>query len=359
MTARILLISASVLVSCISAQAATLTVGAGQGFTTLSSAVASATAGDTINILAGTYVDQTATINKALTIQSVGGAAIFTQSANSELANLKGFLVIDASATIIGLTFQNASISDANGGNGAGIRYQSGDLVIRNSSFIGNQDGILATPNVFGTGTLTVANSLFSFNGQSSSALAGQEHAIYANYLSVLTVTDSIFEGTQSGHDIKSRAATSIVTGNTLDDGVTGTTSYAADFSNGGNVTFTGNQVTQGANTQNNTMITYGAEGLVYADNQFLVTNNSFSNTASNATGVANRAGSVLADVSCNSFTNVPTPTTGPATLSNNQVNGVGAACGSVQVSEPPSFAVLLASGLGVLGLTRFRRRAR
>jgi hypothetical protein len=338
------------------AHAATLTVGAGQTYSTVSAAVGAATAGDTIDILAGTYVDQTATVDKPLTIQGIGGAVIFTQSANTEISNLKAFLVINASATISGLTFQNASISNANGGNGAGIRYVAGDLVVRDSRFIGNQDGILATPNLLGTGTLTVANSFFSFNGQPTGPLAGFEHAIYAGYLSVLTVTDSVFEGTQAGHDIKSRAATSIVTGNTLDDGVSGTTSYAADFANGGAVTFTGNTVTQGANTENGSMIAYGAEGLGAGPNSFLVRDNSFTNTAPSSLAVNNFSNSVTADISCNSFAGVAQISGGPATLTSNIVNGIGQGCNAASpVAEPSSFAVLLTGGLAAFGFRRCR----
>jgi hypothetical protein len=339
-----------------SAKAATLTMGAGQTYDTLSAAVSAANAGDTINVLAGTYVDQTASINKALTIQGIG-SVIFTQSADTELSNLKGFLVINASATIAGLTFQNASISNANGGNAAGIRFQSGDLVVRDSRFIGNQDGILATPNVLGTGSITVANSFFSFNGQATGPLAGFEHAIYAGYLSVLTVTDSVFEGTQVGHDIKSRAATSVITGNTLDDGVSGTTSYAAQFANGGAVTFTGNTVNQGPNTQNSAMIAYGDEGLGDGPNSLLISNNSFSNIDHNSLAVNNFTTSVTADISCNSFTGVAQISTGPATLSGNTVNGTGQACSSaLPVSEPSSTAMLLAGGVAAFALTRLRR---
>ena len=61
---------------------------------------------------------------------------------------------------------------------------------------------------------------------------------------------DSDFQGTLVGHDIKSRAALTTVTGNTLDDGVTGTTSYAIDISNGGVATITSNTITQGADTR-------------------------------------------------------------------------------------------------------------
>ena len=99
-------------------------MGAGQTYTTLSAAVAAASPGDVIDVLAGTYVDQSAIINLPLTIQGIGGTPIF--SATTDLANGKGFLVIKASTTIDNIEFTGATDPD---GNGAGIRYQGGNLV--------------------------------------------------------------------------------------------------------------------------------------------------------------------------------------------------------------------------------------
>ena len=134
------------------AEATVLNVGAGQTYGTIADAVGAAAAGDTIDVHAGTYTDQSAIINVPLTIQGVGGVPVFVATTN--ISNGKGFLVINASTTIGNIEFRNAQVAD---GNGAGIRYQAGNLIVLNSSFIGNQDGILATPTVKGTGSLLVA----------------------------------------------------------------------------------------------------------------------------------------------------------------------------------------------------------
>ena len=330
------------------AEATVLNVGAGQTYGTIADAVAAASAGDTIDVHAGTYTDQSAIINVPLTIQGVGGMPVFT--ATTDIGNGKGFLVINASTTIGNIEFRNAQVAD---GNGAGIRYQAGNLTVLNSSFIGNQDGILATPTVKGTGSLLVNNSMFQNNGAASGSESGFDHALYATQLASVTVENSNFQGTQVGHDIKSRAANTVVTGNTLDDGVTGTTSYAIDVSNGGIAMITGNTIKQGPNTRNRRMIAYAAEGLIYADNALDVSGNTFLNSLPDgAIGVANFATGVVAQVSCNAFDNLPTPVSGSANLQNNVVNGPLPPCA---VPEPSSLALLVPAAATLLA--RRRRR--
>lgn len=341
------------------ARSAILTMGAGQAYTTLAAAVSAASAGDVIDVLAGTYVDQVATINVPLTIRGVGGAPVFTQTPGTELPGLKGYLIVNADLTVDNLVFRNAAISDDNGGNAAGIRYQAGNLIVIGSQFQNDQNGILATPAVAGTGSMVVRNSVFTGNGQGSGPRAGYEHAIYAGPLASVTVIGSQFLGTLAGHDIKSRAAVTTVTGNTLEDGVTGTASYAIDVSNGGAATIQGNRFDQGPNTENATIVAYAAEGPIWADNALLVQGNVFVNTNSTATGVFNHADTVTAQVVCNAFQGVDVLTQGPAALSGN-VTGTATlpACG-LAVAEPSGLAAWLFAPLVWLGLRRQGTRMR
>ena len=70
-----------------------------------------------------------------------------TLKATENLPNEKGIILTTASLTVNGLDFTGAKISDALGGNGAGIRDQNSgpaaSLVVQNSTFTGNQEGIL------------------------------------------------------------------------------------------------------------------------------------------------------------------------------------------------------------------------
>ena len=86
--------------------------------------------------------------------------------------NDKGILVINASTTIEILVLENA-VADTGSNNGAGIRYQAGDLTVRNSAFLDNQDGILATPDTYGTGNIVVSSSTFSGAGAGGQRRAG------------------------------------------------------------------------------------------------------------------------------------------------------------------------------------------
>ena len=329
-------------------------MGTGGTYPTLATAVAAALAGDTILVEPGTYTDQVAIINVPLTIQGNGtpGQVVFTQAA-AELPGLKGYLTTNADTTVENVTFQNAAVSLGDGDNGAGIRQQAGNLTVINSQFINNQEGILATPNNQGNGNILIENSTFSGNGVASGPLSGFEHGIYAGVVASLTVIGSTFQGTIAGHDIKSRAGSTTITGDYLDDGVTGTTSYAVDLPDGGADVISGNTIDQGPDTENYTMVAYSEEdtgNTTWADNSLLVSGNLFENTNFFAIGVNNYSDSVTAAISCNAFDNIPQIANGAATLTDNTINGPVPACGQ-SVPEPPCLAAtargLVAAGRG------------
>lgn len=227
-----------------------LTVGVGKQFQSIGAAVAAAKSGDVVQISAGTYVNDVANIDKNLTIEGVGGPVILTETQN--LSNRKAYFVVNGNVTVEGITFQNATVSAADGNNGAGIRLESGNLVVKNDVFKNNQEGILTTGNP--NATLTVQGSTFLGNGDGS----GYTHGIYAGTIASLSVTDSSFEGTKAGHDVKSRAAKTTISGNTFDDNATA--SYAVDLPNAGSAVVSNNVIAKGSQTQNTAAIHYGGE---------------------------------------------------------------------------------------------------
>ncbi len=218
---------------------ATLNVGAGQAYTTLAAAVAASRDGDAIAVQAGTYVNDFATISKDITIVGVGGMANFV--ATVAPPNGKGIFVTQGDVTIQNLSFSGAAVAD---GNGAGIRYESGNLVIIDSYFHDNQDGLLANsdPN----GTIRIVGSEFANNGTGD----GYTHNLYVNNIASLVIDNSYFHDADVGHQIKSRAQSTTITNSRIYDG-TGTGSYSIDLPNGGVGVIRNNVIQQGPNSDN------------------------------------------------------------------------------------------------------------
>ena len=232
----------------LTASAATLTVGAGKQFKTVGAAVAASHDGDTIYVSAGTYVNDGAIINKKISIVGVGGMAHFVGS--GLIGNGKAFFVTNTDVTFDHIEFSGAKVADH---NGAGIRYQAGNLTITNSYFHDNEDGILGAANP--SGKITIDHSEFARNGTAT----GLGHNIYINKIASLTITNSYIHDAIVGHEIKSRAAVTTIENNRIVDG-TGNASYSIDLPNSGIAVIKNNLIQQGANSQNRTIISYGEE---------------------------------------------------------------------------------------------------
>lgn len=112
---------------------ATLTIGPGKEYSTITAAVAASHSGDTIDRQAGSYVNNLAVVSHNLTLQAVGGMVHLTETHSPP--NLKGMITVgtvgDApTLTISGFEISGVAIPAADSGNGAGIRYQSGNLTL-------------------------------------------------------------------------------------------------------------------------------------------------------------------------------------------------------------------------------------
>src|SRR5690606_14580970 len=128
---------------------AELWVGAGKQFARISDAIAAAKSGDTIFVQAGVYTNDFAKIDKDLSIVGVGGKAHF--KATIKVPNGKGIFVTNADVTFENVEFSGARVTDR---NGAGIRHESGDLVVRNSYFHDCENGILTNNKSSATVTI-------------------------------------------------------------------------------------------------------------------------------------------------------------------------------------------------------------
>ncbi|MBV9375382.1 MAG: NF038122 family metalloprotease, partial [Alphaproteobacteria bacterium] len=303
-----------------------LTVGPDGQYQTISDAVAFADA-DTnpsdnfdIQVAPGTYTNDFPEVTRPMTIEADPNATgPVVLLATELLPNDKGIILTTSSLTVRGLTFEGAAISNADGGNGAGIRDQNVDgsdppasFIVENCTFTGNQEGILTGYDA--SETISIANSTFANNGNPDQGYF--QHALYVNFAGSLTVTGSLFGGQLIGHDIKSRAMVTTITDNRIYDGAAdpadgigaGSTSYGIDTPNGGVVTISGNLIVQGPATQNSIMVDYGTEGLVYDSNSLSVSNNTFISTGlSQAIGIYD-AFATPVQLNNNTFEGVATP---------------------------------------------------
>jgi hypothetical protein len=242
---------------------ATLNVGAGQAYATLSAAVSASRDGDVIAVQAGTYVNDFATISKDITIVGVGGMANFV--ATVAPPNGKGILVTQSNVTIQNLSFSGVAVAD---GNGAGIRYEGGNLVVIDSYFHDNQMNLLATV-VDPAGTIRIVGSEFGATRNSDSL----NHNLYVGNIGSLVIDDSYFHDAYDGHQIKSRAQSTTITNSRIYDD-SGEGSYTIDLPNGGVGIIRNNVIQQGANSDNPGIIHYGGESDAYAGSSLLIESN-------------------------------------------------------------------------------------
>jgi hypothetical protein len=243
---------------------ATVTVGVGQS---IQDAINAAASGDTIDVQAGTYVDQFLSIGTSITLQAVGGEVLLRET----ISPPDGKAMITesgANVAINGFDISGVAVPDR---NGAAIRYEGGSLSLKDDYFHDNQEGLLgaADPN----GSIGIDHSEFAANGDGS----GSTHNIYLGAIANFSLTNSYIHDAIVGHEVKSRAASNTITGNRIFDN-NGSASYSIDLPNGGNATISGNTIEQGPNTQNPFIVAYGEEGASNAGTDFAITGNTVVN---------------------------------------------------------------------------------
>lgn len=290
---------------------AILNVGSGQTYGRIADALFAARDGDIVRVQAGTYTNDFGTVNAKITMESVGGLAKL--EATVMPGNGKGILIVNNDVTIKGFEFTGARVPDE---NGAGIRYQGGNLVVQDSYFHDNQTHILG--NTAPTGTIKLVNTEFANHTMNT----GQAHGIYVNNIARLEVTNSYFHDGAAGHLIKSRAAETIVTGTRLYDN-NSDISYSIDIPNGGKATIANNVIVQGPNSSNRSIIAYGTEGVTYGTSSLLVQNNTIESFGGSGTGILNRSTLTVSVLDNKIF--------GVTTL----VNGVSTQTGNTTLTAP------------------------
>ena len=210
-------------------------------YSSLSTALANAAPGDIVELAAGTY-RQAAIVNvEAITIRGLSGAHLTGVAAQGKAA-----LVVKSDNVVIdGIECSNIAVSDD---NGACIRIEAPSITVRNVYFHDNEEGILG--GIEG-GTVLIEDSVFERNGR-----GGRAHGVYISKRvnQLIFRRNKVLSGKGLGHDLKSRARTSLIENNIF-AGLDGNNSRAIDVPNGGKVIIRNNVIEKGANSDNRDMI--------------------------------------------------------------------------------------------------------
>lgn len=243
-----------------------LRVGPQHALRSLSAASKVALDGDTIEVEPGDYPADVAVWEQAkLTIRGIGPIRP-RLIANGAHVEGKGIWVVRGGAiTVENLEFRDARVYER---NGAGIRFEKGYLTIRNCKFENNENGILTAggANMF----LDIENSEFGHNGVND----GKTHNLYVGPITRLRVSGSYFHHGRIGHLLKSRAEENHIFYNRLSDEIDGTASYELEFPNGGIAYVVGNLIAQSSQTDNPTLVSFGAEGYKSSNIELYFVNN-------------------------------------------------------------------------------------
>ena len=240
----------------------------GQGFNTIDDAVQSIRMGTaTILIAPGVYHQCTIQSGGHITFKAVQpGTAIFEGTACEEKA---AFVLRGQGSVVDGLVFRGLTVGD---GNGAGIRTEIGDLVVRNSTFVDSEEGILGG-HPSGQ-KITIDHSTFSALGQCDKT-PSCSHSIYLANQGSVTITNSRFERGTGGHYVKLRVPNVTIADNSFDDTKGSKTNYMIDLPEGSTGIITRNTFVQGKGKENHSGLivvsaeakTYHAAGLRIEDN--------------------------------------------------------------------------------------------
>lgn len=245
----------------------TLRVGPLEAIRSLSQAARLARNGDHIEVQAGDYrADVAAWPQNDLSLKALGGRVRMLAQGASEQG--KGiFVTTGERIRIEGFDFSGCQVP---GGNGAGLRLERGSLSLLDCRFTDNEMGVLTSND----GRVRLDIDACEFVSSAPRSGGGLNHNLYAGSIAYLRVVGSYFHHGQIGHLLKSRAAVNHIFYNRLTDEIGGQASYELEFPNGGQALVVGNLIQQSSGTENPHMISFGAEGLTWPQQELQLINN-------------------------------------------------------------------------------------
>jgi hypothetical protein len=245
-----------------------LVVETGQRFDALQAAVSAI--GDrrgTIMIAPGLYRDcAVQTQGDVAFLATVPGAVTF----DAAICEGKAALVVRGrSSRVEGIIFQNQRLSE---GNGAGIRLEHGNLIVRQAWFRDSEEGILSADDP--AASVLIEHSTFSRLGRCDRGLSCA-HAVYFGGDASVTIHNSRFEAGRGGHYVKTHSARIEVTDCSFDDSAGHGTNYMIDLSTGSSGVIRGNWFVGGPDKENRTtFISNAPEGHAHSADGLMIDGN-------------------------------------------------------------------------------------
>ncbi|HEX5658288.1 MAG TPA: hypothetical protein VFX59_13895 [Polyangiales bacterium] len=272
------IVACAVLLAAPGVRAETRSVGPGETYTKPCQAFAAAQDGDVIEIdAAGSYDGDVCAIARSrLRIRGLNGRAHIDAAGKS--AGGKAIWVIQGADTQIeDIELSGCTVPDK---NGAGIRQEGRNLLVRRGFFHDNENGILTGADA--ESWIAIEDSEFARNGAGD----GQSHNMYIGEVARFTLQGSYSHHGKVGHLVKSRALRNDILYNRLTD-ETGDASYELDLPQGGASYVLGNLFQKSADAGNSSFISYARESKRNPSSALWVVNNTFVNQRSEGTFVS------------------------------------------------------------------------
>ena len=187
---------------------------------------------------------------------------------SGDIPNGKGIWVFETPGTcdnayIENIVFDGAQVSDADGGNGAGIRFQAVNLTVVDCKFMNCQNGVLEGNGNVTTSNVVITGCEFENNGYqlpNDPTYSGYEHNIYIGASTdTLWVENCYFHDPRGqANSVKTRAQRSFILYNLIDEAA-GYGSWEINIAQGGLNVILGNIIVQGNAGSNHGIIGYDA----------------------------------------------------------------------------------------------------
>jgi hypothetical protein len=252
------------------ANAAVWNVGPAQTYTLPGQVKNLVSDGDTVYIDGGVYSnDAVKWTKKNLHLVGLGtGNNRTVLQYTGDIPNGKGIWVFELAGTsdnayIENIVFDGAQVSNQDGGNGAGIRFQACNLTVVNCKFMNCQNGVLEGNANVSTSNVMILGTEFVNNGYqlpNDPTYSGYEHNIYISASAdTLWVQNCYFHDPRGqANSVKTRAQRAFILYNLIDEG-NGYGSWEINIAQGGLNIIMGNVIVQGPAGSNHGIIGYDA----------------------------------------------------------------------------------------------------